>query len=108
MRRWDRLLDSYIEEYRARGVCAESVAMNARSARSLGTMAQGVAAACEHRAHRCGFDHAIRRELFDIQGEGDGVWDLEHDARIRRLLGTPRSLDDKSIALDEGTEGHPV
>ncbi len=28
MRRWDRLLDSYIEEYRARGVCAESVAMN--------------------------------------------------------------------------------
>jgi site-specific recombinase XerD len=29
MRRWDRLLDSYIEEYRARGVCAESVAMNA-------------------------------------------------------------------------------
>jgi integrase/recombinase XerC len=29
MRRWDRLMDSYIEEYRARGVCAESVAMNA-------------------------------------------------------------------------------
>ena len=28
MRRWDRLLDSYIEEYRARGVSAESVAMN--------------------------------------------------------------------------------
>ncbi len=26
MRRWDRLLDSYIEEYRARGVCQESVA----------------------------------------------------------------------------------
>jgi site-specific recombinase XerD len=26
MRRWDRLVDSYIEEYRARGVCAESVA----------------------------------------------------------------------------------
>jgi len=29
MRRWDRLLDSYIEEYRARGVSTESVAMNA-------------------------------------------------------------------------------
>jgi site-specific recombinase XerD len=28
MRRWDRLLDSYIEEYAARGVCKESVAMN--------------------------------------------------------------------------------
>ena len=28
MRRWDRLLDAYIEEYRARGVSAESVAMN--------------------------------------------------------------------------------
>jgi integrase len=28
MRRWNRLLDSYIEEYRARGVCPESVAMN--------------------------------------------------------------------------------
>ena len=28
MRRWDRLVDSYIEEYGARGVCAESVAMN--------------------------------------------------------------------------------
>ncbi|HVA55043.1 MAG TPA: tyrosine-type recombinase/integrase [Gammaproteobacteria bacterium] len=26
MRRWDRLLDSYIEEYRARGVCTQSVA----------------------------------------------------------------------------------
>lgn len=25
MRRWDRLLDGYIEEYRARGVCAQSV-----------------------------------------------------------------------------------
>lgn len=30
MRRWDRLLDSYMEEYRARGIGAESVAMNAR------------------------------------------------------------------------------
>jgi integrase/recombinase XerC len=29
MRRWDRLLDSYIEEYRARGVSGASVAMNA-------------------------------------------------------------------------------
>ena len=28
MRRWDRLLDSYIEEYAARGVCKESVGMN--------------------------------------------------------------------------------
>lgn len=28
MRRWDRLLDAYIEEYRARGVSCESVAMN--------------------------------------------------------------------------------
>jgi site-specific recombinase XerD len=28
MRRWDRLLDSYIEEYAARGVSKESVAMN--------------------------------------------------------------------------------
>jgi site-specific recombinase XerD len=28
MKRWDRRLDSYIEEYRARGVCAESVRMN--------------------------------------------------------------------------------
>lgn len=28
MRRWDRLVDSYIEEYRARGVSAASVAMN--------------------------------------------------------------------------------
>jgi len=28
MRRWDRLLDSYIEEYAARGVCKESVVMN--------------------------------------------------------------------------------
>jgi hypothetical protein len=26
MRRWDRLLDSYIEEYRARGVSPQSVA----------------------------------------------------------------------------------
>src|SRR5882757_8095125 len=26
MRRWDRLLDSYVEEYRARGVSAQSVA----------------------------------------------------------------------------------
>jgi hypothetical protein len=26
MRRWDRLLDSYIEEYRARGVSSQSVA----------------------------------------------------------------------------------
>lgn len=25
MRRWDRLLDSYVEEYRARGICAETV-----------------------------------------------------------------------------------
>lgn len=30
MRRWDRLVDSYIEEYRARGVGSASVAMNAR------------------------------------------------------------------------------
>jgi integrase/recombinase XerC len=29
MRRWDRLLDSYIEEYRARGVSGASAAMNA-------------------------------------------------------------------------------
>jgi site-specific recombinase XerD len=29
MRRWDRLTDAYIEEYRARGVSSESVAMNA-------------------------------------------------------------------------------
>jgi integrase/recombinase XerC len=29
MRRWDRLLDSYIEEYRARGISEESVRMNA-------------------------------------------------------------------------------
>jgi len=28
MRRWDRLLDSYIEQYAARGVSKESVAMN--------------------------------------------------------------------------------
>jgi hypothetical protein len=28
MRRWDRILDSYIEEYAARGVSKESVAMN--------------------------------------------------------------------------------
>jgi hypothetical protein len=28
MKRWDRLLDAYIEQYRARGVCAESVRMN--------------------------------------------------------------------------------
>jgi len=28
MKRWDRLLDTYIEEYRARGVSAESVKMN--------------------------------------------------------------------------------
>jgi hypothetical protein len=26
MRRWDRLLDSYIEEYRARGVSLQAVA----------------------------------------------------------------------------------
>jgi len=26
MRRWDRLLDAYVEEYRARGVCSQSVA----------------------------------------------------------------------------------
>ena len=26
MRRWDRFVDSYMEEYRARGVCAQSVA----------------------------------------------------------------------------------
>jgi hypothetical protein len=26
MRRWDRLLDSYLEEYRARGVSSQSVA----------------------------------------------------------------------------------
>ena len=26
MRRWDRLLDSYVEEYRARGVSLQSVA----------------------------------------------------------------------------------
>lgn len=29
MRRWDRLLDTYIEEYRARGVCTQSVAVTA-------------------------------------------------------------------------------
>ena len=29
MRRWDRLLDAYIEEYRARGVCTQSVAFTA-------------------------------------------------------------------------------
>jgi hypothetical protein len=28
MKRWDRLLDSYNEEHRARGVCAESVKIN--------------------------------------------------------------------------------
>jgi len=28
MKRWGRLLDGYIEEYRARGVCAESVKMS--------------------------------------------------------------------------------
>ncbi len=28
MRRWDRLLDSYIEEYRARGVGAASVGVD--------------------------------------------------------------------------------
>jgi len=28
MRKWDRLVDSYIEDYRARGVSRESVALN--------------------------------------------------------------------------------
>jgi site-specific recombinase XerD len=37
MRRWDRLLDAYIEEYRARGVSAESVRMNAARLDRWGT-----------------------------------------------------------------------
>ena len=53
MRRWDRLVDSYIEEYRARGVSAGVGGDTRRAAGSVGTVAQGAPAAGGDRAHRC-------------------------------------------------------
>ncbi len=108
MRRWDRLVDSYIEEYRARGVSPATDRVHGGAAGSVGSMAQAASPTGGDRAHRCGADHALHRELLELSGQGDGVRNAEHDARLRRLSGAAGSVDDQPAALDEGTEGHAV
>ena len=41
MRRWDRLLDSYMEEYRARGVSPLDDSAHGSPAEQVGAVAQG-------------------------------------------------------------------
>ena len=45
MRRWDRLLDAYMEEYRARGVSRGDGSVHGVSAGSLGSVAKEAAPA---------------------------------------------------------------
>jgi len=41
MRRWDRLVDAYIEEYAARGICTASVAHTEARLRQWGSWLKG-------------------------------------------------------------------
>jgi site-specific recombinase XerD len=69
MRRWDRLVDAYIEEYRARGISSESVAMNGIHAISRRA---GVSL---HSLHQ--FRHTCASDLLEA-----GV----HLAQVQRIL----------------------
>ena len=51
MRRWDRLLDSYMEEYRARGVSPQTDSVHGSSAEQVGAVAQGPAPQDRDRGH---------------------------------------------------------
>jgi hypothetical protein len=107
MRRWDRILDSYIEEYAARGISKEFGGDELGSPRAMGTMTQGSAAEGEHRAHRRGLDHPLHRELLDLQSQGDRVRNVEHDARIRGLSGAPRAVTINSLRWMKGPKVTP-
>ena len=72
MRRWDRLVDSYMEEYRARGVGAATVGTRHRGW-SVGAVAEAAAAASGDRGDRRGADHAVHREPHELSGQVDRV-----------------------------------
>lgn len=83
MRRWDRLLDSYVEEYRARGVCPQSVAYTEARLNRWGAVAQRATPTRRDRVHRCRDDYALHLELLKFSCQGDRVRDAEHPAGLR-------------------------
>ena len=83
MRRWDRLLDSYIEEYRARGVSPQSVEYTEARPNRWGRWLKG----CRPRIgiERIDAEMITRYilELLEFPREGDSLRDAEHDAGLR-------------------------
>ena len=108
MRRWDRLLDSYIEEYRARGVSPQSVAYTEARLNRWGRWLKG-------RRPRVGIEHIdaemITRYIANCSS-------FRAKATVYATLSTMRGFGDylvrqglwkiNPIALDERPQGHAV
>jgi hypothetical protein len=93
MRRWDRLQDAYMEEYRARGLSEQTVLCTESRLDRWGRWLKKRRPASRDRTHRCGDDHTLYRGVCQLSFEGYNLRHAEHDARIRRLSGAPGRED---------------
>ncbi len=107
MRRWDRLIDGYVAEYRARGIGAATVSHTRAGLERWGRWLKPAPAAVD-RADRRRADRALHRQLRDLPGQGHGLRDLQRDARLRGLPRARGPMDEQPDALDARAQGHPV
>ncbi len=85
MKRWDRLVDGYIEGVPgARDRRGDDQPHRCTSG-SMGPMAQAASTARADRAHRCGADHALHRQLLELSS---------HKATVYGTLSTMRGFGD--------------
>jgi site-specific recombinase XerD len=77
------LADAYVEEYRARGLSAQSVGYTRSRLDRWWLKRRRPQIAVEH----------IDAELLELSCESHGVRDAEHDAWLRRLSGTPEFVN---------------
>jgi hypothetical protein len=72
---------------------------------TVGSLAEEAASTCVDRADRNRSDHQLHRIRRQFSIEVNGVFDVEHDARLRRFPGSAGIVEGEPAPLDEGAEG---
>ncbi len=104
MKRWDRLVDLYMEEYTAAGRAEETIKGVAARTGSLGHMAEEPTPPSRTGRSRCRFGSGVLEGAGRFSFEGDGLCGDEQVARHGRVSGARERLAEQSAPLDAWTE----
>ena len=107
MRHWDRLVEGYLEEYRARGVGEATVAHTQRRLVAWGCWLKSRRPRPQLEAIDAELHVRYIESRSTFRAKATVYGTLYYDAGVRRVPGASRDVDAEPAALDEGPEDYP-